>query len=108
MNKVLKIIGAVLFVAAVVVGCFCSFAGAKVVEIALAAFGLASLVVATVKEAKEAGTFSWKTVLVIVLAVIGGALCGVGGFQANNFEIIAGAVVAIVGIIFGVLAVDKK
>lgn len=108
MNKVLKIVGAVLFAAAVAVGCFCNFAGAKVVEIALAAFGLASLVVATVKEAKEAGTFSWKTVLVIALAVIGGALCGVGGFQANNFEIIAGAVVAVIGIIFGALTVEKK
>lgn len=104
MNKVLGIIGGVLFAAAVAVGCFANFAGSTVVEIALAAFGLASIIVATIKKAKEDNTFSWKTVVVIVLAVAGGALCALGGLQSNVFEAIAGAVVAIISIIFGVFA----
>jgi len=107
-NKVLGIIGGVLFAAAVAVGCFANFAGSAVVEIALAAFGLASIVMATVKKAKEDGNFTWKTVVVIVLAVAGGALAAVGGVQSNIFESIAGAVVAIVSIIFGVFAVKAN
>lgn len=108
MNKVLGIIGGVLFAVAVGIGCFANFAGSTVVEIALAAFGLAAIIIATIKKAKDEGTFSWKTVVVIVLAVAGGALCAVGGVQSNVFEAIAGAVVAIISIIFGVFVAKKQ
>lgn len=107
MNKVFGIVGALFFVGAVVVGCFCDFAGSVIVEIALASFGLASVVISAVKKAKADGKLNWKTILVIVLAVIGGALCAVGGFQSNVFEALAGAVVAIIGIIFGLVNTKK-
>ena len=108
MNKVLGIIGGVLFCAAVALGCFANFASADVIAIALAAFGLAATIVATVKKAKEGGSFNWKTVVVIVLAVAGGVLCALGGLQSNVFEAIAGAVVAIISIIFGVFAAKSN
>ena len=107
MNKIFGIVGAILFVASVAIGCFCDFAGSTVIEIALAAFGLASVIVATIKKAKEDGKFSWKTVVVIVLAAVGGALCAVGGFQSNVFEALAGAVVAIISVIFGIVALKN-
>ena len=107
MNKVLGIVGAVLFAVAVGIGCFANFAGATIVEIALAAFGLAAVIVATIRKAKEEGTFTWKTVVIIVLAVAGGALCALGGLQSNVFEAITGAVVALISIIFGVFVAKK-
>jgi hypothetical protein len=48
MNKVFGIIGSLLFVGAVVLGYFCHFESADIVAITLSAFGLASIVVATV------------------------------------------------------------
>lgn len=107
MNKVFGIVGALLFVGAVAVGCFCDFKGDVIVQLALSAFALASMIVSIIKKAKDEGTFSWKTVVVIVLAVVGGALCAVGGLQSNIFEAIAGAVVAIISIIFGVFITKK-
>jgi hypothetical protein len=107
MNKVLGIIGAVLFAASVAVGCFCSFPSADIVAIALAAFGLTALIVAAVKKAKDENRFSWKTIVVIVGAVAGGVLVALGGLQSNVFEAIAGAVVALITIIFGIIGVKK-
>lgn len=107
MNKLFGIIGSVLFVAAVIVGYFFSFPGADIVAIALAAFALAATVVGVVKKQKEAGTFTWKSIVVIVLAIFAGVLCCIGGVSNNVFEALAGAVVGILGIIFGILAVKK-
>lgn len=107
MNKLFGIIGSLLFVAAVVVGYFFSFPAADVVTVALSAFALAMTVVAVVKKQKEAGTFTWKTVVVIALSIIGAVLVALGGLADNTFELLAGAVVGILSIIFGVLAVKK-
>ena len=107
MNKVFGIIGSLLFVAAVVVGYFFNFPAADIVTVALAAFALAMTVVAVVKKQKEAGTFTWKTVVVIALAIIGAVLVALGGLAENTFELLAGAVVGILSIIFGVLAIKK-
>ena len=108
MNKVFGIVGAILFAAAVAVGCFCDFAGDMIVSLALSAFALASMIIGIVRKAKDEGKFDWKTILVIVLAVAGGALCAVGGYQGNIFEAIAGAVVAIISVIFGIFLKKKE
>lgn len=107
MNKVFGIIGSLLFVAAVVVGYFFSFPAADIVSVALAAFALATTVVAVVKKQKESGTFSWKSIAVIVLSIAGAILVAAGGLADNTFELLAGAVVGILSIIFGVLAIKK-
>lgn len=106
-NKVFAIIGALLFVGAVVVANFADFAAANVVEIALAAFGLASVVISTIKAQKEKGVFSWKTILIIVLAVVAGVLVCIGGVTSNIFEQISGLVVALLAIITGLISVKK-
>ena len=107
MNKTFGIIGAVLFVAAVVIGYFCDFAGSAIVTLALSGFGVASLVISTIGKIKEEGKFTWKTIVVIVLALVGGALCAIGGFSDSIFEIISGAVIAILSVIFGLLSLKK-
>ena len=93
-NKIIAVIGALLFAAAVVVGNFAQFEAAAVIEIALASFALCAVVISAVKQAKEKNVFSWKTVVVIALAVIGGVLCCIGGMQQAVFKEISGLVLA--------------
>lgn len=106
-NKILAIIGALLFVAAVVVGNFCSFKAANIVELALAAFALVSVIISTIKAQKSAGVAIWKTILILVLTIAGAALVAVGGGSSNIFEEIAGLVVALISIIIGVTATKE-
>ena len=109
MNKVFGIIGSLLFVASVIVGYFCKFESADIIAIALAAFALATTIVAVVKKYKKEGEkFNWKYVLVIALALIGAVLVAVGGLSDSIFATLAGAVIGILTIIFGVLAIKKE
>ena len=101
------IAGALLFVASVIVGYFCKFDYADLVAIALDAFALASTVVAIIKKYKAEGKFSWKLVLVIVGTIVGAVFVCLGGLGNNIFEILAGSVIGILSIIFGVLVVKK-
>ena len=107
MNKVFGIIGSLLFVAAVVVGYFCKFDNADLVALALDAFALATLTVGIIKKYKEQGKFSWKLIVAIVAAIVGAVFVAIGGFSNNIFATLAGAVVGILAIIFGVLTVKK-
>lgn len=107
MNKTFGIIGAVCFALAVALGYFADFPGDSLVEIALAAFGVASLILNAVKKAKDEGKFSWKTVVCIVLACIGGVLCCIGGLAQSIFATISGAVLALMAVIFGLLYAKK-
>lgn len=106
MNKVFGIIGSLLFVAAVVIGYFCKFESADIISIALSAFALATTIVAIVKKYKKDGEkFNWKYILIIALAIIGAVLVAIGGLSDSIFATLAGAVIGILTIIFGVLAV---
>ncbi len=108
MNKVFGIIGSLLFVASVIVGYFCKFESADIIAVALAAFALATTVVAVVKKYKKEGEkFNWKYVLVIALALVGAVLVAVGGLSDSIFATLAGAVIGILTIIFGVFAAKK-
>lgn len=107
-NKVFGIIGALIFVAAVLIGSFCEFKSADIVSIALAAFAFVSTIISIVKANKEAGTLTWKTILIIVLASVAGALVCVGGFTNSIFEQISGLVVALVAIIMGLISSNKN
>lgn len=104
----LPIVGAVCFAVAIGLGYFVSFPADTIVEIAVAAFGLALVIAGAVKNAKDSGSFTWKTVVCIVLAVVGGVLCCIGGLAQNIFATISGAVLALLTIIFGVLYASKK
>ena len=107
-SKVFGIIGSLLFVAAVVVGYFCKFDSADIVSMALSAFGLASTIVAVVNKYKKEGEkFNWKYIVVIVAAVIGAVLVAIGGLSDSIFATLAGAVIGILSIIFGVFAIKK-
>lgn len=106
-NKIIGFIGMLLFAAAVATAQFVKIPSVTVIEIALAAFGLAAVVMSTVKTAKAKNKFSWKTVVVIALAVIGGVLCCIGGLSQNIFETVSGAILAALTVIFGILF-DKK
>lgn len=108
MNKVFAIIGAICFAVAIGLGYFADFPGDSLVAIAVAAFGLAALIVGAIKTAKEKEKFTWKTIVCIVLAVIGGVLCCIGGLAENIFATIAGAVIALLTVIFGVLYAKKE
>lgn len=107
MNKTFGIIGAVCFALAVALGYFADFAGDTLVEIALAVFGVTALIVNAVKKAKDEGKFSWKTIVCIVLACIGGVLCCIGGLAQSIFATISGAVLALMAVIFGLIYAKK-
>ena len=107
-SKVFGIIGSLLFVAAVIVGYFCKFESADIIAVALAAFALASTVVAVVKKYKKDGEkFNWKFILILALAIAGAVLCAIGGISDSIFTTLAGAVIGILTIIFGALIAKK-
>lgn len=108
MKKTFAIIGALFFIAAVVVGYFAGFENAIVVELALGAFAYAAVVVGAVKAAKEKNIATWKTVIVIIGTVAGGILCFIGGLSDNIFNQISGLVIALLAVIAGLLFQNKK
>lgn len=103
MNKIFKIIGSLFMVAAVIFGYFASFPGSTVVEIAVLAFGLCTCIIASIKQAKDDGKFSWKTVATVILACVAGVLCCIGGLAQNIFAEISAAVLAVLTLIFGLI-----
>ena len=105
--KTFGIVGAILFAVSVALGYFVSFPGDTIVQIGLDAFALALVIIGAIKKAKNEGKFSWKIVVCIVLAVAGGVLCAVGGLSESIFAAISGAVIALLGIIFGIINAKK-
>ena len=106
--KTWGIIGALFFVAAVAIGYFCKFDGAIIIEIGAAAFGLCSLIIGAIKSGKTKNVKTWKTVLIVCFAVIGGVLCCIGGLSQNIFTEISGAALALLTVIFGVIFAKPK
>ena len=107
-TKVFGIIGAICFAAAVFVGYFCNFKGDALVQLALEAFAFTALIIANVNKAKEEGNLGWKFILSMVLAVVGGSLCAVGGVTDKIFATIAGAVLGLIAIFAGLFVFKKK
>ncbi len=101
------IIGALFFVAAVIVGYFCKFDAAIVIELGAAAFGFTAIVCSAVNYSKKNNIKTWATVLIIVLAAVGGVLCCIGGLNQSIFAEISGAALALLAVIFG-LVYSKK
>ena len=95
------------FLAAVAVGFFCKFDAAVVIEIGVAAFGFTSIVSSAVSYAKKNNIKTWATVFIIVLAAIGGVLCCIGGLSQNIFAELAGAALALLAVIFGMIYAHK-
>lgn len=102
------IVGALLFVAACVVGFIFNFDGSDIVAIGLATFAVTATVIAFVKKHTEKGTPVWQIAVVTVLALGSGVLICIGGVSDNIFAEISGAVLALMTIIFGLLYDKKK
>ena len=102
------IVGALLFVAACVVGFIFNFEGSDIVAIGLAAFALTSTVIAFVKKHKEKGTPIWQIAIVTVLTLVAGVLICIGDLADNIFAAISGAVLALMTIIFGLIYNKQK
>ncbi len=100
MNK-WGIIGALIFAVAIVFNYFVGgVAESTLVQIALAAFGFAGLVMAAITEGKKNGVKLWKIIVTIIGAVIAGVLCFIGGAAENIFEQLAGLIIAVIVVIF--------
>jgi hypothetical protein len=56
----------------------------------------------------EGKKFNWKFILVIGLTVVGAVLVAVGGLADSVFATLAGAVIGILTVIFGVIVSNKK
>ena len=107
-NKIIAIIGAVFFAAAVVVGYFTNFDNADIISISLAAFGLVSVVLNVVSKQKEKGVFTWKSILVIALAILGGGLVCFGGLNSSILETISGLVLALLAVFLSIIEINKN
>lgn len=108
MNKVFGIIGSILFIGAVVFGYFVKFDNADIIAIAMSAFALASIVVSIVTKYKSEGKkIDWKFIVIVIATIVGAVLVCVGGLSNNIFSTLAGAVIGILTIIFGIVA-NKK
>lgn len=103
MNKLFKILGILAIVAAAALGYFDKFDNSAFIEVCLGAFGLCSLIVTNINEAKAKENFSWKTVVILALAVVAGVLCCLGGLSQNIFAEVSAAVLALMTLIFGLL-----
>lgn len=106
-NKIFAIIGAVCFGFAVVCGYFFNFENADIMSVALAAFGLVSVVINVINKQKEKGVFSWKSILVIALAILGGGLVCLGGINSELLETISGLVLALLAVFLSLLKSKK-
>lgn len=102
------IIGAVIMAVAVGIGYFFNFPGDSIVAIAGATFGLCVLVMGAIKDAKEKKVKTWPVFVCIILAMIAGVCCCIGGLAQNIFAEIAGATLALLAVIFGILFNKKK
>lgn len=107
-KNIFAILGALFFIASVVVGYFCDFAAADILGVTLAAFALASVTIAAIEKQKEKNKFSWLTILIIVLAILGAVLVCIGGASSNIFETISGLVIALLTIVIGLIKANKK
>ena len=105
--KTWGIIGALFIVASAVLGFFTKFENADIVQIALGAFGLCAIINGAVRNDKAKGLNLWQIIVVIVLAIIGGVLCCIGGYNDTVIAQIAGAVTALLAVIFGIVSVKK-
>ena len=103
MKKTYAIIGAILFIAAVVVGKIAGFDAAVPVSIGLGAFGFAALVAGAVKGSKEKNIPTWQTVVVIIGSTAGGILFFVGGAKEDIMQQISGIVLTLLSIIGGLI-----
>lgn len=101
------IVGAILFVAAVCIGFFAKFDNAFIVEIAVAAFGLTALVIGAYTDGKTKNVKTWQTITIIVLAVLAGVFGCIGGLAQNIYAELAGATLALLAVIFGIVFAKK-
>ena len=108
MKKTFGVIGALLFIAAVCIGYFAKIDNAAIIELTLAAFGFATIVIGAVSSAKEKNVKTWQIVLIVLCTCAGGILCALGGLSKDIFQEIAGVVLALLAVIFGLLSVKKK
>lgn len=106
--KTWGIIGVLFFIASVVFGFFFKFDSAIIVQIALASFGLCAILGGAIKTAKEKKIKVWQIIVVLVLSVAGGVLCCIGGYSDSIFQQISGVVVALIGLILGLVASKKS
>ena len=97
------IVGALLFVAACIVGFIFNFDGSDIVAIGIATFGMPSTVIAFIKKHKEKGNPIWQIAIVTVLTISSGVLICIGGLTDNIFAALSGAVLALMTIILGLL-----
>lgn len=102
------IIGAVLFAIDVALGYFLKFDGAIIVQLAVAAFAYTLIVLSAVDYGKKHNIKTWATVVIIVLAAVGGVLCCIGGMSQNIFAEISGAALALLAVIFGIVYAKKS
>lgn len=101
MNKLFKILGIIAIVAAAVIAYTGAIESSTMMELFLGAFGLCSLVITTINDAKAKGKWNWKTITCMVLAVIAGVLCCLGGLSQNIWAEITAAVIALLTLIYG-------
>lgn len=102
------IVGALLIVAAVVVSYFFDFSAESIVSIAAASFGLAGLICTVIKDRKAEKLNMWPVYVCVLLSVVSGVLCFIGGLSTTVFAEIAGATIALLAVIFGIKTAKKK
>lgn len=101
------IIGALIIAAAVAIGYFYDFPAENIVEIGVGAFGLCAMIIGAVQDAKAKQLKTWPVFVCIIFAILGGVFCCIGGLTNTIFAEIAGAMLALLAVIFGIFF-EKK
>lgn len=97
------IIGAFLFVGAVIFSYFVDMGAGLVVELAAGAFGLGCIIGGAIKAGKEKNIPTWKVAIIVALSIAGGLLCCFGGYNEDIFIQLSGAVIVILSVIFAIM-----
>lgn len=109
MKNFIKILGLVLVIAGSAFAAFTTIPVADYISIAVAALGLALLIVSTLKKAEKK---SWKEYVAVALFAIGGLCCGFAGFAESTvtqlITAVAGVVALIIGLISTFISKEKK
>lgn len=105
MKNLSTIIAVIAIIAGCVVGKISSIAIADYGAIAVEAFGFTLLVVNTLKKSEKK---TWKEYTGVLLFVIGGVGCALGGIAESTMSQIITTVSGLVALILGLLSVKKN
>ena len=105
MKRFITILAVICIIAGCIIGKLSTVPHAQLGAIALEAFGFATLIIKTLKQAEKK---TWKEYTSVILFAIGGILCAVAALSEATMTSLITAAFALVAMIIGLFIVKKN